>query len=42
MAMVLCEECGNVVDDDWNPCEEHPITGELTCPNCMDDLEEDE
>jgi hypothetical protein len=30
-----------MVDDDYDPCEEHPITGELTCPTCMEDLDED-
>lgn len=42
MAIILCDNCDEWIDDDYHPFEENPANGELTCPNCMDALEEDE
>mgnify|MGYP000465844178 CR=1 FL=1 len=42
MAVYYCHHCGNYIDDDWNPGEEHPdYPGDLTCPDCMDTLAEE-
>lgn len=36
MAIVRCDECDTFVDDDYDPCEESPKTGELICTGCME------
>jgi len=40
MAMYYCHQCGNYIDDDWCPCTEGP-DGELWCPRCYEEYEED-
>lgn len=42
MAIYLCYECDNFIDNDWFPCEEHPDKeGELLCPSCYEEIEEE-
>jgi DNA-directed RNA polymerase subunit RPC12/RpoP len=41
MAIYECDNCGNFVDDDWNPCEEHPTKDlGLVCPDCVETMPE--
>ena len=43
MAVYRCEECQEWMDNDYCPCAEHPtIKNGLVCPDCADELEEDE
>ena len=39
MAMYYCGECGELVDDDYNPGTD--IDGELVCESCVSELDED-
>ena len=41
MAIYRCSECDKMVDNDWEPCEEHPTKdNELVCPACFEDYPE--
>ena len=44
MACYICEWCGNLIDDDWNPGEEYKDG--LICPDCatnhFDEIKETE
>jgi len=41
MAIYRCFECDKMVDNDWNPCEEHPTKdNELVCPSCFEEYED--
>lgn len=41
MAMYICFNCGDYVDNDRHPCEEHPNRdGELVCPSCRERFKE--
>ena len=43
MAMYYCDQCGNFLDDDYHPCEEHPkVYAGLMCPECFFNLQERE
>lgn len=36
MAIYLCHECDEFIDDDWDPCTE--VNGELVCPACVEEM----
>ena len=39
MAIYICDECSELTDGDYNPCEEHPdVESGLICPDCMDEI----
>ena len=45
MAMYYCNECGDLKDGDYHPCEEDPRPSEhafsdLLCPACAAELRE--
>ena len=40
MAVYYCQECDSYVDDDWHPCQE--VKGELVCPDCYEEMQEEE
>lgn len=40
MAIYLCEECNQMIDDDYFPCVEHPTVKEaFCCEVCAEELE---
>ena len=41
MAIITCNKCFNHFDDDYFPCEESPVNGELVCPDCLAEQEYD-
>lgn len=43
MAIYRCDDCEQFIDDDWEPCVEHPDdTCQLLCPACAEKYEEEE
>jgi predicted nucleic acid-binding Zn ribbon protein len=42
VAIYNCDECGEMFDDDYSPCVEHPNDSSLfCCEGCATELEED-
>jgi RNA polymerase subunit RPABC4/transcription elongation factor Spt4 len=42
VAMYLCFECQELVDDDWHPCEVHPSDDtQFICPSCVEKYNEE-
>lgn len=40
MAMYRCEECEQLINDDYSPCVEHPTQAEAyCCEECADKIE---
>ena len=43
MAMYYCSRCGEMKDEDWNPCTEDPKDEfGLMCESCACEVEEDD
>ena len=43
MAIYRCDECDQMIDDDYFPCVEHPTDAEAyCCESCADKVEERE
>jgi len=38
MSVIRCPACENTVDSDTQDCVEHPLSGELVCCSCANDL----
>lgn len=35
MAMYYCDCCGDLKDDDWNPCNDIKGLGDMVCEDCV-------
>jgi hypothetical protein len=35
MSVFYCHPCGNMVDNDYNPGDECPRTGDFICEDCL-------
>ena len=43
MAIYICEDCGEMIDDDYSPCVEHPTDSTAyCCEECAENLQMDE
>lgn len=43
MAIYRCDECDQLIDDDYFPCVEHPhYADQFCCEECADKVEEEE
>jgi len=40
MSIIICPICENTVDSDKEDCVEHPLSGNMICCSCGDDLAE--
>ena len=41
MALYTCSRCGNMVDNDWHPCDIDPDDAlGLMCPSCAEEVPE--
>jgi len=40
MSIIRCPICENTVDSDLEDCMDHPLSGDMICSGCGDDLAE--